>query len=150
MPQTLPDIAAMSLDELVAYTGGLSDDALTEIMSGPDRSVLLDEYFGRMARQAIPDKIKDQDAVVHFHITERSDGGIDHYEMVIRDGACVVSRHVVESAKVTVTLDGVRFIKLISGRADPAKWFVTRKLKINGDMLFGGKVMSWFDIPAAA
>ena len=147
MPQTLPDIAAMSLEALVAYTGGLPDAALEEIMSGPERSVLLDEYFGRMARQAVPDKIKNQDAVVHFHITERPDGGVDHYEMVVRDGACTVSRHVVESAKVTVVLDGVRFVKLISGKADPTKWFVTRKLKINGDMIFGAKVMGWFDIP---
>ena len=147
MPQTLPDLAAFSLEELVAYTGGLSDDALAELMGGPDRSTLLDEYFGRIARQAIPEKIKGQDAVVHFHITERPDGGVDHYEMVVRDGACAISKHVVESAKVTVTLDGVRFIKLISGKADPTKWFLTRKLKISGDMIFGGKVMSWFDIP---
>jgi putative sterol carrier protein len=69
--------------------------------------------------------------------------------MVIRDGACAISKHEVESAKVTVTLDGVRFIKLISGKADPTKWFLSRKLKISGDMLFGGKVMSWFDIPTA-
>jgi len=149
MPQTLPDLTAFSLEELVAYTGGLSDDALTELMRGPERSVLLDEYFGRMARQAIPDKIKGQDAVVHFHITERPDGGVDEYEMIVRDGACTVGKHVAESAKVTVTLDGVRFIKLMSGKADPTKWFITRKLKIGGDMIFGGKVMSWFDIPTA-
>jgi|KBSSwiStaDraftv2_1062776.scaffolds.fasta_scaffold02002_9 putative sterol carrier protein len=149
MPQTLPDLTAFSLEELVAYTGGLSDDALTELMRGPERSTLLDEYFGRMARQAIPDKIKGQDAVVHFHITERPDGGVDEYEMIVRDGACTVGKHVAESAKVTVTLDGVRFIKLMSGKADPTKWFITRKLKIGGDMIFGGKVMSWFDIPTA-
>ncbi|MBL7493863.1 SCP2 sterol-binding domain-containing protein [Frankia sp. AgB1.9] len=147
MPQTLPDLAAFSLEELVAYTGGLSDAALTEVMSGPERTTLLDEYFGRIARQAIPEKIKGQDAVVHFHITERPDGGVDYYEMVVRDGACTISKQVVESAKVTVTLDGVRFVKLISGKADPTKWFLTRKLKISGDMIFGGKVMSWFDIP---
>ncbi|MBL7497008.1 SCP2 sterol-binding domain-containing protein [Frankia sp. CNm7] len=149
MSQTLPDLTAFSLEELVAYTSGLSDDALAALMSGPERSVLLDEYFDRMARQADPSKIKNQDAVVHFHITERPDGGVDHYEMVIRDGACTVSRHVAESARVTVTLDGVRFIKLISGKADPTKMFLTRKLKIGGDMIFGGKVMSWFDIPTA-
>jgi putative sterol carrier protein len=149
MAQTLPDLTALSLVELATYTGGLSDAELAGIMAGPQRSVLLDEYFDRMARQAIPDKIKDQDAVVHFHITERPDGGTDEYEMIIRDGACTVSRQVAESAKVTVILDGVRFIKLISGKADPTKWFVTRKLKINGDMIFGGKVMSWFDFPTA-
>ncbi len=149
MPQTLPDLTAFSLEELVAYTGGLSDDALTELMHGPERSVLLDEYFGRMARQAIPDKIKGQDAVVHFHITDRPGGGADEYEMIVRDGACTVGKHVAESAKVTVTLDGVRFIKLMSGKADPTKWFITRKLKIGGDMIFGGKVMSWFDIPTS-
>jgi putative sterol carrier protein len=149
MSQTLPDLTALSLEQLVSYTAGLSDAALQELMSGPERSVVLDEYFDRMAKQADPNKIKDKDAVVHFHITERPDGGVDDYEMVVRDGACVINRQPVENAKVTVTLDGVRFVKLISGKADPTKMFVTRKLKISGDMIFGGKVMSWFDIPNA-
>jgi putative sterol carrier protein len=149
MPQTLPDLATMSLEELVAYTGGLPDDSLNELMRGPERSVLLDEYFGRMARQASPEKIKGQDAVVHFSITDRPGGGADEYEMVIRDGACTVSKQAGESAKVTVIMDGVRFIKLISGTGDPTKWFITRKLKISGDLVFGGKVMGWFEFPTA-
>jgi len=147
MSQTLPDLTALSLEQLVAYTAGLPDATLEELMQGPERSVLLDEYFDRMARQADPNKIKDQNAVVHFNITERPDGGVDHYEMVIRDGACVINRQPVETAKVTVSLNGVRFIKLISGTADGGKMFLTRKLKISGDMIFGGKVLGWFDIP---
>ena len=147
MPQTLPNLAGMSLEELAAYTGGLSDDALSELMSGPERSVLLDEYFDRMARLASPEKIKGQDAVIHFNITDRAGGGGDLYEMVVRDGACTITKQAVESAKVTVTTDGVRFLKLVIGKGDPTKWFVTRKLKISGDMVFGGKVMSWFEIP---
>ncbi|ONH31210.1 SCP2 sterol-binding domain-containing protein [Pseudofrankia asymbiotica] len=147
MSQTLPDLNTLSLEQLVSYTAGLSDASLEDLMSGPERSVLLDEYLDRMAKQADPNKIKDQNAVVHFHITDRPGGGADNYEMVIRDGACVINRQPVENAKVTVTLDGVRFVKLISGTADPTKMFLTRKLKISGDMIFGGKVLGWFDFP---
>ncbi|MBX6389301.1 MAG: SCP2 sterol-binding domain-containing protein [Frankia sp.] len=149
MTQTLPDLSAFSLEELGRYTASLSDDDLTAIMAGPQRSVLLDEWFTRMAAQANPDKIKDQEAVIHFAITERPDGGTDTYEMVIRDGACDVFRQPSETPRVTVTMNGVNFLKLITGKSDGTWLFVRRKIKINGDMVFGGKVMSWFDIPNA-
>jgi alkyl sulfatase BDS1-like metallo-beta-lactamase superfamily hydrolase len=147
MPQSLPDLTPLSYEELAEFAGGFSDAELADLMASPERTVLLDAFFGRMVANANPDKIKDQDAVIHFEITDRPDGGTDRYELVVRDGACTVTRNAGETARVTVALDGPRFVRVASGKADGAKLFLRRKIRINGDLVFGGRVFSWFDVP---
>ena len=54
------------------------------------RGQILSEIFRRMAEHFRADAARDTDAVIHWRIGGRPDGGADEYETVIRDGACEV------------------------------------------------------------
>ena len=68
-----------------------SRDQLAELMSGPDRSKILDEVFRRFPTQFRADRAGDTSAVIHWHIGGRADGADDHVEVVVADGACTIS-----------------------------------------------------------
>jgi putative sterol carrier protein len=50
---------------------------------------------------------------------------------------------------VSMRVDGVDFIKLITGNASGPMLFTFGKLKIDGDLMFAATVQSLFRIPGA-
>ncbi len=77
-------------------------------MSGPDRSKILDEIFRRFPTQFRADRAGDTHAVIHWHIGGRADGGDDHFEVVVADGACTISDTPSAEPNLTITLGGRR------------------------------------------
>src|SRR5262245_66245081 len=75
-------------------------------LNGDSRGALLDAIFTRMPGQFRPEKAGGTNAVVHWSITGRPDGGTDTYELVIADGACTLSPAPEHDPKVTFTLAG--------------------------------------------
>ena len=112
------------------------------------REQILTEIFGRMATHLRADKARDTDAVIHWRIGGRPDGGHDEFETVIRDGACTVSEGL-ESAspRVVFTIAGTDFLRLVTGNAAGPMLFMRGKLKIEGDMMFAASAASLFTIP---
>ena len=54
-------------------------------MTDPEnRKKVLDEIFRRMSEHVDPEKASNADAVLHWKILDRPDGGYDHYEVVAR------------------------------------------------------------------
>jgi len=49
---------------------------------------------------------------------------------------------------VTITTDGVNFMKLVTGNAAGPMLFVSGKLKIAGDVPFAARMTSLFTIPS--
>jgi hypothetical protein len=139
-------------EKIVASLAALSERAQEELMYGPSGRAVLDEIFRQMRDTFRPELAKDEDALVRFVITNRTKAPDDIFELNIRDGMCTLAAPAdttaVKGAKVlSITMDRVRFVRVVTGQASGAKLFLQRKIKINGDLKFGGRVISWFDIP---
>jgi putative sterol carrier protein len=144
-----PDFTAVSAEDLAAMVAAATDEQLAEAISGLQREPALREIFARMSEHLDPQRAKGQDAVIHFQILGRPDGGYDEFEVIVRDGGCSVSETPSEQPRVTVKVDPVGFLKLITNRTSGPELFMTGKLKIEGDLMYAPQIASLFRIPTA-
>jgi putative sterol carrier protein len=136
--------------ELAQNMSQATDEQLAELMSGPMRERILDEIFRRMEEHFRPGAARDTEAVIWWRIDGRGDGGQDEYETVITGGTCTVNRGLEsESPRVTFTIGGADFLRLVTGNAAGPTLFMSGKLKIEGDMMFAASAASLFTIPTA-
>jgi putative sterol carrier protein len=142
-----PDLTSVTAEDFAALVASSSDDQLEEAMSGPQRETALREIFARMAEHLDPNKAKGHDAVVHFQILGRPDGGYDEFEVVVKDGKCEVTQTPTEEPRVTLKVEPVAFLKLITSQKSGPELFMTGKLKIEGDLMFAPQIASLFRIP---
>jgi putative sterol carrier protein len=139
------DASAVDPQEFARSIGQMSDDQLRAAMQGPLREQILTEIFRRMEEHFKPGS--GQDAVVHWTITGRADGGEDRWELTISGGSCTTSPEPKGAPRVTLTLDGVDFLKLVTGNAAGPMLFMSGNLKIEGDLMFSAQIQSMFTIP---
>ena len=147
--EAAPDLAAVSAEDFAALVANSSDEQLDEAMHGPQRDGVLPEIFSRMAEHLDPNRAKGHDAVVHFQILGRPDGGYDEFELTVEDGKCEVSQTPSKEPRVTIKVEPVAFLKLITNQASGPGLFMTGKLKIEGDLMYAPQIASLFRIPAA-
>jgi hypothetical protein len=126
-----------------------SDAQLNEVMSSDLRSKILDEVFGRMPSLFRADRAGNTNAVIHWIISGRPDGGSDTYEIVIADGTCALSSAPEHEPKLALTLGGAEFLKVVSGTGNPTMMFMTGKLKAKGDLGLAANIANLFNIPKA-
>jgi putative sterol carrier protein len=138
------DTGAVDAAQFARSVATTSDAELAAGMRSELRGQILDEIFKRMEEHFRAEKAQNVDAVVHFHITE---GGEDRYELVIRDGSCAVNHPPTGDPRVTLTVDGVSFLKLVTGNASGPELFLRRRLRIKGDLVFAASVPGMFRIP---
>lgn len=140
---------AVAAAEFARSVGDTPDEQLAEGMRSEFRPAILDEIFKRMSEHFRADKAEGLDAVIHWSIGGRPDGGADVYEVVIRSGACRATREPSESPRITFKIDGVNFLKLVTNNANGPILFMQGKLGIEGDLLFATRVAGLFTIPNA-
>jgi putative sterol carrier protein len=143
------DFSAVSAEEFATLISNASDEQLAEVMSGPNRDVALREIFNRMTEHLDPARARGHDAVVHFEIGGRPDGGQDQFEVAINDGKCAVSETLDSEPRVKLNIEAVAFLKLVSARASGPELFMTGKLKIEGDLMYAPQIATLFRIPTA-
>jgi putative sterol carrier protein len=143
----MPEVSAEELAKLVAQA---DDDQIAAGMQSENREQVLSEIFRRMAEHVNPERAKGNDAVIHWKILDRADGGYDHYEVVLENGACEVSPSPGREPRVTFKVGAVDFLKLVSGNASGPTLFIFGKLRIEGDLLYASQMTSLFRIPGAA
>lgn len=135
--------------EFAALVKKSSNDRLAEVMSSPARGQILDAIFARMPTLFRPDRAGKTNAVIHWSIGDRPDGGSDTYELVIEDGTCTLSESPQREPKLALSLGAVDFLKVVSGNANPVMMFMTGKLKAKGDLGLAANISNLFDIPKA-
>jgi putative sterol carrier protein len=143
------DLSTIDPQETARMIAQLSEEQLREGMSGPQREAILAEVFARMEDHFKPATAQGVDAVVHWKITGRPDGGHDHWEVVVRDGKCTATnepQH--DEARATLTVDAVDFMRLVTGNVAGPTLFMSGKLKIEGDLMFTTQIQSMFTIPS--
>jgi putative sterol carrier protein len=125
------------------------DARIAEVMTGELREPILREVFDRMPAQFRADRAGGTEAVIHWTVTGRPDGGADTYEVVVADGACAVSDTPTREPRLALTMGPVEFLKLVAGAGNPVLMFMTGKLKARGDLALAATVATLFDIPRA-
>ena len=144
------DPSKVDAAELAGNMSQATDEQLAELMSGPMRGEILDEIFRRMSEHFRADAAGDTEAVIHWHIGGREDGGADSYETVIADRRCTVSPELgSDPPRVAFRIGGADFLRLVTGNAAGPMLFMSGKLKIEGDMMFAAGAASLFTIPKA-
>lgn len=138
------DTSAIDPEELARNLAQVPDEQLAEAVNGPMRGQILSEIFTRMAEHY---KGGGPDAVVHWKIGGRPDGGEDHWELVIKNGVASTTNQPQNDPRVTLTVSGVDFLKLVTGNANGPMMFMSGKLKIEGDLMFSAQIQSMFTIP---
>src|SRR5882724_8125466 len=125
----LSDFASVDPSKFAKLVKTTPDATIAQVMQSELRGKVLGEVFGRMPKLFRADRAGTTNAVIHWAITGRPDGGTDTYEVVIADGACTVSEKAEREPKLTLTLGPVEFLKVVSSNANPVMMFMTGKLK---------------------
>ena len=141
--------ATMDPQEFAQLVRKTPTDELKQLMQSERRAEILDEIFGRMPGLFRPERAGATNAVIHWIIGGRPDGGLDTYELVIADGTCTLSPQPEHDPKLALTVGAVDFLKVVTGGANPVTLFMTGKLKAKGDLGLAANIANLFDIPKA-
>lgn len=145
-PETFASVDAKQFAQIIKST---PDSKITEVMQSDKREKVLDEVFSRMPKLFRADRAGSTNAVIHWSITGRPEGGADTYEVVIENGTCQVSSAPERDPKLALTMGPVEFLKIVGGAANPVMMFMTGKLKAKGDLALAANIANLFDIPKA-
>jgi putative sterol carrier protein len=143
------DFGGVDVAEISRLVREVPDGDLAKLMASDQRPVVLGEIFGRMAEHFRPEKAGGVEAVVHFKVLDRPEGGYDHYEIVLRQGACTLSDHPVAHPDVTIRVKPVDFLKLVTNNASGPVLFLRGRLKLDGNVMLASRLTGLFSIPGA-
>jgi len=136
----------------VAFARTIADTPDSQLEAGmrsEHRRAILDAIFAQVEAHFRGDRADGVDAVVHFKLLDRPDGGYDHYELVIRDGRCTLSERPKLDPRATIKVRPVDFLKLITGNANGPMLYLRRRLKVDGDLTLASRIAGMFSLPRA-
>ncbi|WP_163505598.1 SCP2 sterol-binding domain-containing protein [Fodinicola acaciae] len=142
------DFDHLEYGDFVRLVKSASGSDLDQLMNGELRTRVLDEIFTQMAARVRKDRTAGMDAVIRWRIS-RAGGDFDRYELHIANGACTVGPGSDAQPRLTITVDGANFLRLVSGVASGPALFMTKKLQLTGDIAVGAGLTGYFDIPKA-
>lgn len=137
---------------LVDGLASLSESQAEQLLRGPAGDAVLDELFTRMRDTFQPEKAGGADALVQFELSGGPGGSTRTFVLAVRGDVCDLSIDPpgaltpAGGRTVTIRTDRVRLVRVVTGQANPAKLYLTRKIRIDGDLKFGGQVVSWFGV----
>ncbi|MEE1927064.1 SCP2 sterol-binding domain-containing protein [Streptomyces sp. TRM 70351] len=141
------DFAAVSPEEFAQLVKQLTAGEIEELMRGEFRARALGEIFARMERQFRPESAGSLTALIRWKITGETEAV---YETAIDAGTCTVRAGRTEAEpRVTLVMGDAEFLRLVSGNGSPVTMFMTRKLKVAGDVGMASGLTRLFDIPKA-
>lgn len=164
-PGTGNDIGAMEPQAFARLIKHASAEQLDAVLGDPaSRRALLDRIFSRMAGQFRLENAPGRDSAIHWLLTGGPHGD-EVFETWITGTQgpatpqcstrrcstkqCSTSAEPSHDPRVTLTLSGEQFLKLVSGNSSPTTMFVTGKMKLEGDIGFATQLPKIFDMPTA-
>ena len=101
------------------------------------------ELFERMPGNFKPEVAGDLDAVIQFDLT--GDGG-GTWAATIAHGKCQVVESPADDPTLTLTMDANEYMAMCRGELNAVTAFMTRKIKVKGDVGLAMKLQSLFGI----
>ncbi len=147
-------VAADAPAQVAEGFGRLVRDAspgrLEQLMRSPVRKPLLDGIFWQMPKQLDERQAQGVTTSIRWCLTGRTDGGTDTYQLELADGRARVTRgdHGPDP-RLTVTLDAVAFLRLVSGNLDPMQAYFKGEIALTGDIMVAAKLATLFRMPGA-
>lgn len=119
-------------------------------MRSPARKPILDGIFWQMPNQLDTAQAAGLTTSIRWRITGRQDDGIDVYQLELDNGSCRVIRgDGGPDPRLTITIDGVEFLRLVTGNSDPMKAYFRGRIKLSGDVMVAAKLASLFRMPGS-
>ena len=155
--RALDQIKRLAADAPAQIAGGFerivrdtSPERLEQLMRSPARKPMLDGMFWQMPKQVDSTAAAGTTTTIKWVITGRADGGTDVYQLLIEDGRARTERGDGADARLTITLDGVEFLKLASGNSDPMQAYFKGRIQLAGDIMVAAKMAQIFRMPGAS
>jgi hypothetical protein len=127
-----------------------SPERVEQVMRSPVRKPILDGIFWQMPKQLDVTQAAGVRSSIRFCITGRPDGEVDTYQLEIDDGrAWTIHGTGGPDPRLTVTVDGVEFLRLASGNSDPMQSYFRGQLQLAGDIMVAAKLSQLFKLPGA-
>jgi hypothetical protein len=138
------------LDDRLAFARQVkaaSDGELLALMQSPRRVSIVRDIAMDLPAVFLAGRAGDLEAVVHWTVTGRPDGGSDTLELVITRGTLAVHLAPTRTARLTLTLGPVDFLKMVTGNANPRMLFLRGRMKARGDLGLTTRFPSLFNTP---
>jgi alkyl sulfatase BDS1-like metallo-beta-lactamase superfamily hydrolase len=125
-------------------------ERLEQLMRSPARKAILDGIFWQMPKQLDPKQAIGVTSSIRWRITGRPNDGVDTYQLEVKDGGCrVIKGADGPDPRLTITMDGVEFLRLVSGNLDPMQAYFKGQIQLAGDIMVAAKLASLFRMPGA-
>jgi putative sterol carrier protein len=147
--RTVGGVSSQFVDGVSRILGGdAGGDRLESVMRSPVRRAVLDAIFWQIPRRLDRRRAERVEATVRWQITAPASDAIDVYDLIFAEGRCRVARGQSESEpRVTVTVDGGEFVRLLTGNSDALQAYFKGRLALSGDIVFAAKLVSVFRGP---
>lgn len=129
------DPAALDPVDVATAVARTSAKHMREVMASGFRSIVLDEVIRRFPEFLIEEKARDTTLCIGFRIGGRRDGEVDRFVVTVDHGTVHVDRDAEKGSRrdATISVDGVDFLKLVTGQLNPVKGVLTGALKVRGE-----------------
>jgi putative sterol carrier protein len=125
-------------------------ERLEQVMRSPARRPLLDGIFWQMPKQLNTDRARGLRTTIRWCITGRADDGVDTYHLYVENGEARTSREPsADDPRLTITMDGVEFLRLVSGNSDPMSAYFKGRIQLAGDIMAAAQLAQMFKMPGA-
>ncbi|MDQ6835761.1 MAG: SCP2 sterol-binding domain-containing protein [Actinomycetota bacterium] len=123
-------------------------DRLEQLMRSPARKPLLDGIFWQMPKQLDAEQAKGLQTTIRWCISGRGDESIDVYTLELDHGrGRVVRGPDAPEPRLTITMDGVEFLGLVSGNTDAMQAYFSGRIQLAGDIMIAAKLAQLFRMP---
>ena len=146
--QSVADAPAQLADGLGRLVREAPPERIEQLMRSPARKPILDGIFWQMPKQLDAAQAAGVSSSIRWCITGRADGGVDAYQLEIKDGRCRTIRGPDgPEAGVTITVDAAEFLRLASGNSDPMQAYFKGRIQLAGDIMLAARLASLFRMP---
>jgi putative sterol carrier protein len=129
------------------YVDRAPDHRLRRVMAGRIGGRIVGLVKRAMRSRFNPDRAGELEAVVEFWVAGRRDGRSYNWQLVIERGRCRVTDALERDPDLTVEIDGVPFLKLVTGNAAGPVLYLKGDLKLDGDLLLATRLPGLFRRP---
>ena len=129
--------------QLAEMIKGLSDEDLKAQIKQLGEDEVLNQIFGRMPEAFLPEKAQGTTADIQYDIA--TDEGVKQWTVKVDNGTCTTTPGPSADPRITLQLAITDFVRLILGQAEGPQLFMGGKLRIQGDMMFGMQMQTYFD-----